>query len=188
MCRSVRPDRRSPRVVLARRSALRHERGSACMKERGLSSLVACFLRAGRALGARQERRGGCRRLGSDRLSARVLRVFPSVRSSRRGEERWQARLPRHVSALTTAHDGIGGRGRVGLNQFDDSQLGAGVMPILELATRPCPSLTLPPELARGNGSRHRVARSRRALGPCVRPRRVPCSCRAAWRCAGSCA
>ena len=133
------------------------------MKERGLSSLVACFFRGGAGVGARQERRGGCRRLGSDRLSARVLRVFPSVRSSRRGEECWQARLPRHVSALTTAHDGIGGHGRVGLNQFDDSQLGAGVMPILELATRPCPSLTLPPELARGSGSRRRVARSRRA-------------------------
>jgi hypothetical protein len=136
---------------------------SACMKERGLSRLVVCSFGAGAGVGARQERRGGCRRLGSARLSARVLRVFPSVRSSRRGEECWQARLPRHVSALTTAHDGIGGRGHVGLNQFDDSQHGAGVMPILELATRPCPSLTLPPELARGSGSRRRVGRSRRA-------------------------
>lgn len=138
-------------------------RRSACMKERGLSILVALFP-SGR--GGRWGATGGSRRLstlGFDRLSARVLRVFPSVRSSRRGEECWQARLPRHVSALTTAHDGIGGRGRVGLNQFDDSQLGAGVMPILELATRPCPSFTLPSELARGSGSRRRVARSRRA-------------------------
>src|SRR5947199_6317104 len=113
------------------------------MKERGVSNLVACFLRGGAGVGARTGASRRCRRLVSDRLSARVLRVFPSVRSSRRGEECWQARLPRHVSALTTAHDGIGGRGHVGLNQFDDSQHGAGVMAILELATRPCPSLTL---------------------------------------------
>jgi len=56
--------------------------------------------------------------------------VFPSVRSLWRDEEGWQARLPRHVSASGYAHDGISGHGHVGLNQIDDSQPTAGVMPL----------------------------------------------------------
>src|SRR2546423_14844534 len=35
-----------------------------------------------------------------------------------------QARLPRHVFALRFAHDGIGGHGQGGLNQFSDRNAG----------------------------------------------------------------
>jgi hypothetical protein len=61
------------------------------------------------------------------------------------------------------AHDGIGGHGQGGLNQFYDRNVLAGVMPIVELASWSCPSLTRPSRPARGNGSRHRVSRRRRA-------------------------
>src|SRR5262245_22214882 len=106
---------------------------------------------------------GCCAGLASVRVGCgpRVA-VFPSVRSLRRDECGWQARLPRHVFAVCS-HDGIDGHGHVGLNQFDDSQQAAGFMPFVELATGPCPSLTRPPFRVRGSGSRRHVIRSRPA-------------------------
>jgi hypothetical protein len=60
------------------------------------------------------------------------------------------------------AHDGIVGHGQAGLNQFCDYTAGGRVMPIVELATWSCPSLT-PPRFARGIGFLRRADRSRRA-------------------------
>ena len=71
-----------------------------------------------------------------------------------------QARLPRHVFALRFAHDGIGGHGQGGLNQLSDRNADARVMPIVELASWSCPSLTRRSRPVRGNGSRRRAGRS----------------------------
>ena len=93
-------------------------------------------------------------------------RVFPSTDSRGvRGPWGGQARLPRHVSAPVHAHDGIGGHGQVGLNQFFDRNAPlAWVMPLGELAAWSCPSLTRrSPRSARGSGSRRRAGRSRPA-------------------------
>src|SRR5262245_55744885 len=135
---------------------------SACMRGRGrvnglLQGLLLAVLVCGRVGSSR-----GAWAAGAGLGCGPRLRAFPSVRSSRRDECGGQARLPRHVFALGS-HDGIDGHGRVGLNQFDDSQQGAGVMPLVELATGPWTSLTRPPRAVRGNGSRRRVTRSRRA-------------------------